>query len=288
MAPARPDVTVAYLTKNGGAAFRRSIESTLGQRTQASFEVLVVDSGSTDGTPEWAQTRGARVVRIEPSQFNYGATKNLAVRESRGEYIVFLSQDNIPATDSWLESLLRRFRNGALVVQGPALSEPDGYFWWSRGGFFYTRETRRWLREFGIGLSSCNLAIRRDVLERVPFRSVPMNEDKVLQRDLRAVGIETIEAPDAPILHTHTYGPRALTMRLRNEGLGWRSANVRYSIVDLLADSVSPQMWARTWAGVLRGQIHRPHEFLFPLLRPLMIYKGLHFTSVYQWEREPL
>jgi len=281
-----PLITVVYLTKNGGHDFRRSLDSTLNQRIEFPFEVVVVDSGSSDGTVEWAQSRGAQVLKIPASTFNYGDTKNLAAREAQGEILVFLSQDNIPPTDTWLSSLTRPIQEGALVVQGPAVSESNGYYWWRHGGFFYTRETRRWLQEFGVGLSSCNLAIRKEVLERVPFRAVPMNEDKVLQRDLRLVGIEAIEAPDAPILHTHVYGPRELALRLENEGLGWRYAGARYSLRDLAADAFSPKVWLRALSGMFRGDLRRLHELLFPFLRPLMMYKGLHFTNTYRWERE--
>src|SRR5205823_2169624 len=146
------------------------------------YEVLIIDSGSIDGTIAEAEERGVRVVKIPAESFNYGGTKNLSARLAEGDIIVFLSQDNIPASHEWLSTLLACFEQDVDAVQGPSTSEPGGFYWWVRGGFFYTRETRRWNRAYGPGLSSCNLAIRREVLLRVPFREVPMSEDKVLQR----------------------------------------------------------------------------------------------------------
>ena len=282
----QPEVTIVYLTKNGGDDFRRSLEAIFAQHSDVPFEVLVVDSGSVDRTVELASIRGARVVRLAPNSFNYGATKNLAAQQAKGKILVFLSQDNIPASDEWLTLLVEPFSAGAKVVQGPALSESHGFYWWRCGGFFFTSETRRWLQKFPVGLSSCNLAIRKDILQLVPFRAVPMNEDKVLQRDLRAAGFEAMVVPNAPVLHTHVYGPRDLALRLENEGLGWRYADVQYSLLDAFFDILSPRMWGRAWSGLLNGEIRRVHEFLFPLLRPLMVYKGVHFTKIYRWERE--
>lgn len=275
-----------YLTKNGGRTFVRSLRAAMTQQSDFMYEVLVIDSGSTDGTAELAEREGARVVRILPSEFNYGTSKNLGAKLARGEFLVFLSQDNVPAAEDWLSKLLRRFENDVGAVQGPSLSESDGYYWWKAGGFFFTRETRRWLRDYGIGLSSCNLAIRSGVLSRTPFSAVPMMEDKVLQRDLRSTGVVVVTAEDAPVLHTHRYAARDLALRLENEGLGWRYAGARYSLVEMVLDITSPRMWARAMQALFTGRLRGLHEFLFPLLRPLMVYKGLHYTAKYRWERE--
>src|SRR5256885_17025957 len=81
----QPEVTIVYLTKNGGDDFRRSLEAIFAQHSDVPFEVLVVDSGSVDRTVELASIRGARVVRLAPNSFNYGATKNLAAQQARSE-----------------------------------------------------------------------------------------------------------------------------------------------------------------------------------------------------------
>jgi len=286
MQNARPRATVVYLTKNGGSTFLRSLELVRTQEVDFPFDVLVIDSGSTDGTIEKVEASGVRVVQILPQEFNYGGTKNLSARLAAGKILVFLSQDNVPSGRGWLATLLSYFTNDIDVVQGPSISEPNGYYWWARGGFFYTRETRRWIREHGLGLSCCNLAIRRDVVLRVPFREVPMSEDKVLQRDLIAAGATIREAIDAPVYHTHFYGARDLAQRLQNEGLGWSYAGATYTVSDMLLDMVSPTMWARSIRAALSGDIRGFHELLFPFIRPFMIYKGLHFATAYKWERE--
>ncbi len=286
MADVRSHATVVYLTKNGGSDFLRSLELVRTQKAVFHYDVLVIDSGSTDGTIEEAEESGVRVVRIPPEEFNYGGTKNLAARLARGEILVFLSQDNIPSSREWLATLLSHFRNNVDAVQGHSISEANGYYWWVAGGFFYTRETRRWIREHGLGLSCCNLAIRRDVLLRLPFREVPMNEDKVLQKDLLSAGAVIVEAVDAPVYHTHSYGFRTLAQRLKNEGLGWRYAGATYTVVDMVLDMASPTMWTRLVRAASSGELRGLPELLFPIVRPLMVYKGLHFATAYVWEKE--
>lgn len=281
-----PKVSVIYLTKNGGTEFIRSLQAVKQQVTTFAFEIVVIDSGSRDGSPEEAADAGARVVRIPAAEFNYGGTKNLAAQLAQAEILVFLSQDNIPANGDWLANLVQHFRGSVGAVQGPSISEDWGYYWWKAGGFFFTRETRRWVRQYGIGLSSCNLAILKRVVQEIPFERVPMMEDKVLQRALVSAGVRIEEAADAPVLHTHTYGPRDLTQRLLNEGLGWRRAGGVYKFTDMAQDVVSPQMWIRVLRAIVQGELRGVHEALFPLLRPLMIDKGLHNPALYRWERE--
>ena len=55
--PAQPLVTVVVPTRNGGAGFQDNLRAMLDQRLDGSFEVLVIDSGSTDGTRETSRAR---------------------------------------------------------------------------------------------------------------------------------------------------------------------------------------------------------------------------------------
>src|SRR2546422_10747572 len=111
MQNARPRATVVYLTKNGGSTFLRSLELVRTQEVDFPFDVLVIDSGSTDGTIEKVEASGVRVVQILPQEFNYGGTKNLSPRVAAGKIHVFLSQDNVPSGRGWLATPLSYFTN---------------------------------------------------------------------------------------------------------------------------------------------------------------------------------
>jgi glycosyltransferase involved in cell wall biosynthesis len=59
-------------------------------------EVLVIDSGSTDGSVEIARAADVRVIEISAADFNHGRTRNLGAEETTGEFICFLTQDATP------------------------------------------------------------------------------------------------------------------------------------------------------------------------------------------------
>ncbi len=89
-------------------------------------EVLIVDSSSTDGTPELARAAGFRVHSIERSHFSHGGTRQLAVELlPEAEILVFLTQDAIPADRESIRNLVDRFEDPTIgVVYGRQLPKP--------------------------------------------------------------------------------------------------------------------------------------------------------------------
>ena len=91
--------SVLIPVKNGGSLLAEVLDAVLAQQTPWPFEVLVIDSGSSDGSVEIARSRGVDVTTIPPQEFSHGGTRNLLARRSRGEFLVFLTQDAKPASN---------------------------------------------------------------------------------------------------------------------------------------------------------------------------------------------
>ena len=87
---------VAIPLKNGGPVWRRAVDALVAERAHLGFGVLVIDSGSIDGSDDYAKAHGFEVLTIASDAYDHGATRNLAVREAdrRGfVWIVFLTHD---------------------------------------------------------------------------------------------------------------------------------------------------------------------------------------------------
>lgn len=98
----------------------RALESVLGQRC-ASFEVLVVDDGSTDGGPEKVAARNdARVRLLRQANAGVAAARNAGIAAARGEYIAFLDADDVWHPDflAEIERVIRRFPHAGLYCTG--------------------------------------------------------------------------------------------------------------------------------------------------------------------------
>src|SRR4029079_13339511 len=90
---------------NGGADLVRCLAGIAAQEVEEEVEIVVVDSGSTDGGPERARAAGAVVHEISSEEFGHGRTRNLGVSLARGETIVFTSQDAVADDSGWLARL---------------------------------------------------------------------------------------------------------------------------------------------------------------------------------------
>src|SRR6187399_3196390 len=104
-----PRVTIVLPTWNGAADLRHLLPALAAQRFEGGYEIRAIDSDSEDGTRELLAKAGAEVTRIPRAEFAHGRTRNLAARGSKAELLVFLTQDVLPARDTFLADLTAPF-----------------------------------------------------------------------------------------------------------------------------------------------------------------------------------
>jgi rhamnosyltransferase len=280
-----PFVSIVYLTYNGGRLFSKSLESVFSQKVNFEFEVIAIDSGSTDGTLTLLKNYPIRVYQIPHDEFNFGLTRNCGFSLARGEILIALSQDAVPVGSDWLHNMVSPFQDTAIaVVQGvDVLPNGEELFYWDRvQRFFYTRDCRTWMKTHNnIGLSFTSCAIRRRVWEENPLGKIDMSEDKVFQKTIMKKGHRIFFQRNAKDYHFHRYTVKSLAKRCENEGLGWRLAGQNYSLSDMVMDMLKPEILYLLISGIMKFKIRYMSEFLFPFIRPAFIFKGNHFTKQY-------
>src|SRR3954452_25015025 len=121
------EVSVAIPVYNGARYLDEVLSAVRAQRVDREVELLIVDSGSTDGSLEIAERHGASIHRIPKAEFSHGGTRNLAMELASGEHVAFITQDATPAHDGWLAALLEGFEQAGDValVFGPHEPRPD-------------------------------------------------------------------------------------------------------------------------------------------------------------------
>jgi len=89
------------------ALFRQTV-------SQDTYEVIVVDDGSTDNTPNIiSKYPGVRILRQE--HINAGAARNLGVKHARGDIILFIDADCVPQED-WIEQMTKPMLENSSIV----------------------------------------------------------------------------------------------------------------------------------------------------------------------------
>ena len=86
--------TVIIPTHNRARLLTEALESVFAQEEQA-FEILVVDDGSTDETPEILRCHGDRVRVLRQENRGPAAARNMGIAHARGDYIAFLDSDDL-------------------------------------------------------------------------------------------------------------------------------------------------------------------------------------------------
>jgi rhamnosyltransferase len=222
-------ISVVVPTKDGGRDLVRCLDAIAGQVVEDEVEVVVVDSGSSDGSVERARGAGARVVEIPASEFTHGGARNLGAENARGERLVFTTQDAYAADERWLRALVAPLdtRGSVAGVYGRQLPHddarpPERYFLdflYGPAGRVQRAVDQSQLTYEATLFSNVSSAIPKEVWREYPFaEDVLMAEDQEWARRVLLAGLEIVYEPKAVVRHSHAYSLAAAFRRFFDSG----------------------------------------------------------------------
>jgi rhamnosyltransferase len=221
-----PKVSIVIPTLNeAGPKFEALLERISEQESDFDHEVIVVDSGSTDGTDELARRYGALVHRIPREHFNHGATRNLGISLARGEYVVLTVGDAVPLDERWLATMVENLKQDGrvagvysrqvphpeasaltrVVVNSLATASLERREQFAGDLEQYRKmpsRRRRRLANFD-NVSSC---LRRSVWEEIPLEKTNFGEDIRWGKKVVEAGYKIVYEPRSAVLHSHERG----------------------------------------------------------------------------------
>lgn len=281
--------TVLIPLKNGGKLFRSVLSAVLAQRAPWPYEVLVIDSGSRDGSLEYASAQpGVRVHQIPPEEFGHGRTRNLGVSLARGKFIALITHDAMPCGERWLQTLVGACdmapdvagafgRHIAYPSAEPATHEELAAHFAGFGDqpcvvrmddpARYAAEEG--LRQFLHFFSDNNACVRRSVWERFPYPEVEFAEDQAWAKTVIEAGYGKAYAPDAVVYHSHDFGVVETLRRGFDEAEALRSL---FGYVQVRSFSHGLRSWAylsrRNLSWTRRAAIPRQSKLHLMLAAP--------------------
>ncbi len=109
--PNYSDISIVMLVKNELTKLEKSLPIVLSQEGEYSYEILIIDSGSTDGSLDFIKKIASNNDKIKlhiisPEEFHHARTRNLGASMTNGRYLVFLGGDAIPLNKLWLQNLV--------------------------------------------------------------------------------------------------------------------------------------------------------------------------------------
>lgn len=229
-------VSILILTKNEVENVDRCIGTVFEQQTNLRVEVIVVDSGSTDGTLEKLERYPVQLVRIRPSEFHHSRTRNFIAERASGDVLVYLAGDAWPTSPMWLSNLLSCFADPSIgAAYGRHLPKPGCSIERSIAlAEFYGSEriVKNPNKRHGEGFrfyffSTVNCAMRRTVWEQFRFpEEQRVFEDLGIARKILLGGWSIVYEPGAAVYHSHDYPASKLFRRYFDLGVIWNKLGI--------------------------------------------------------------
>ena len=219
-------INIIIPTYNGGQVFSKCLEMIGQQDYGAEIQLIVVDSGSTDGTIELAERAEALIRKIDKNEFHHANTRNEAVLLADFENIVFTVQDAVPCSESWLSDLERSlFEADVAAVYTDQIPHDDATPYArfeiesiskARGGKQRIQQIQS-LEAFkempydeayrAIGLDNVCAIYRKELLVNIPFPEVDFAEDMAWAFKNMVLGYRLMYQPDIKVKHSHNRTP---------------------------------------------------------------------------------
>jgi rhamnosyltransferase len=251
--------------------------SELKRQSYTDFEVVVVDSGSDDGTLDIVKSEDVVLEHIPKEEFSFGRSLNIGCRRATGEYLVFISAHCYPEHEDWLANLIAGFQDEKVaVVYGRQRGIPESHF--SERQIF-----KSWYpdvsvpRQDGPFSNNANAAVRKTVWEEHPYdETLTGLEDVAWAQQVMREGWWVSYRADAGVVHVHNETPSQIRNRYRREAITFQKVfpGEHFSIWDFI------RLSARNVAADARaaGEAGTRRKDLWPILR----FRVSQFAGTYQ------
>lgn len=308
--------SIVIPVKNPGPHFVTVIQAVLSQATDFDYEVLVIDSGSTDGTLDYLRqlnTPKLRLHTISPHDYGHGKTRNLGIAMTTGTYAVLITHDALPADTAWLSNMVATAEADPLIagVFGRHLAYPSADPFTTDElvrhfeGFLahpvvWLQEPQRYAQDVGYRqflhfFSDNNALVRRSVWEKHPYPDVNFAEDQLWAKLIIEAGYKKAYTHHGAVYHSHNYKLWERLQRSFDESQAFYtlfgytlSPNLRTALQSAIGLSLRNFAYARR-TGLWRKQPLAVARAPFDnLMKTLGHYLGRKGTSMPEWLRQKL
>lgn len=213
-------VEIVMRSKNDGPLIGAVLASA--HRQKQPVQLVHIDSGSTDDTVAMIRKfQPAKLIPIRAEDYVPGKVLNRGMRETSGEWVVFLNSDAEPCDGDWLSSLLATAKASPHTAAAFScqLPRPDCEAVYAHDYvrcFGPNRESIHW--EHFFSMVSC--VVNRAAWLEQPFREdLQYAEDDEWSRRVKNAGWRVAFAEDSRVMHSHNYTLREAYRRARGDAL---------------------------------------------------------------------
>jgi len=196
--------------------FLLKLLSVLEKQSINNFELIIIDSSSTDNTIAIAKEFTSNIIVIPKNEFDHGGTRAKAAKIAKGEIIVFLTQDALPFDENTIGNIINVFKNKDIAAAyGKQLPYKEtSLFGKHLREFNYTDtsyiRSKKDIARFGLKtafLSDSFAAYRKSTLESIGWfkDGLILGEDTYAGAKMILEGHSLAYVSDAKVYHSHSY-----------------------------------------------------------------------------------
>ena len=214
----QPLVSIIVRSFNEAWALRETLPAIQAQEYRE-WELIVIDSGSTDGSADLIrQARPRHFIQIKPEAYNPSRVMNRGMELAAAQFGIFLNADATPQGQNWLGPLVSALQAPrTAAVFGKQIPRPNCKAVFAHDYercFGPKRESEKWEHFFSMVSSGIRKEIwaRRGFLEKMQY-----SEDDEYTRWCRAEGYQVVYCPESVVMHSHNYTPQQAFKRSYGE-----------------------------------------------------------------------
>jgi L-ascorbate metabolism protein UlaG (beta-lactamase superfamily)/glycosyltransferase involved in cell wall biosynthesis len=216
------------------------------------YEIILVDSGSTDGTLEIAALHNCHILHISRDEFSFGRSLNMGCEAASGDILVITSGHCVPANQSWLQCLCQPILDGiAEYTYGRQIGASESQFSECQIFAKYYPEKDNHL-EHDFFCNNANSAIRRSAWEAHYFdEQITGLEDMELAKRLVSTAGRVRYVPESTVIHYHSENWAQVKRRFEREAIALKKIMPqvhvsRYDTIRYILSSVLND-WRCAW-----------------------------------------
>jgi rhamnosyltransferase len=204
-----PLVSIIMRSFNEAWALKETLPA-LEAQDYRNWELIVIDSGSTDGSVDLLRKANPRhFIQIQPHEYNPSRVMNHGMQLAASEFGIFLNADATPQGANWLRPLVKALQDPRTAAAfGKQIPRPNCQAVFAHDYdrcFGPNRESARWEHFFSMASSG----LRKDIWAKRGFlEKMQYSEDDEYTRWCVAQGYKVVYVPESVVMHSHNYTPQ--------------------------------------------------------------------------------
>jgi len=259
----------------------------ISKQTIKPAEIILVDSGSTDGTLETASQFPVKIVQIQPERFTFGYSLNKGISNANGEFIIIASAHVYPLYPDWIEQLLSPFEDPKVALtygkqrgdENTKISEQQIFKQW-----FPDKSIHHQGHPF---CNNANAAIRRALWEKHQYNETLTGlEDLEWAKWAISQGYIISYKSESEVIHLHDETLKEIYNRYKREAIAFKQIfpQEKFSLMDFLKLTYSNIFFDLKQASQSNSFLSQFNNILgFRISQFWGTYKGYRHTGSITW-----